>query len=307
VNDRVLAIINGRAGGATDEQQRDELTALLTGIFEDAEIVFTDEGTNVEELARGAVARGARMIVAGGGDGTINAIVSALAGSTTVLGLLPLGTLNHFAKDLHIPGSPAEAALVLAAGHLAHVDVGEVNGRVFVNNSGLGLYPATVILRDYRQRGGYRKWPAFAWAAMKALGRFRYLRIRVTTAEGEMIRRTPIVFVGNNRYEMEGLRAGKRDAIDRGELCLYIPRPRGRWHLIWFSILALLGRAWERDDFDYVFTDTITIESRHEHLRVSLDGEVAKLATPLAYRIRRGALRVVVPAPPPAVAAPAAA
>ncbi len=299
---RVLAIINGKAGGAVEAKDRDALTALITGQFANAEVVFTDEGTDVAELAAAAARRGAGMIIAGGGDGTINTVVSAIAGTDTVLGLLPLGTLNHFAKDLGIPPELADATLVLAAGHVARVDVAEVNGHVFVNNSGLGLYPATVVLREYRQRQGASKWPAFAWAATRALARYRRLTIRIRIDGQELIRRTPIVFVGNNRYEMEGLRAGKRDALDAGELCLYIPQPRGRWDLIWFSMLALLGRAYNRDDFDAFYTDAFRIESSLEHLHVSLDGEVTKLAPPLAYRIRKGALRVAVPEPVPAPA-----
>jgi diacylglycerol kinase family enzyme len=302
VNGAVLAIINGSAGGITDAPQREALTTLLTGVMPTADVTFTDESTDVAALARAAVAGGARMVIAGGGDGTISAIASAVAGTTTVLGLLPLGTLNHFAKDLGIPASAEDAARVLVEGQTMRVDVGEVNGRVFVNNSGLGLYPATVTLREYRQRQGIGKWPAFAWAVTKALSRYRQLRIRVRVDGRDLVRRTPIVFVGNNRYEMVGLRAGKRQALDAGELCLYIPRPRGPWHLVWFSILALMGRVSGRDDFDYLFADRFRIESSHEHLRVSLDGEVTSIAPPLEYRIRPGALLVAVPAPAAAAA-----
>jgi diacylglycerol kinase family enzyme len=295
VNASALAIINGRAGGLGEGQARDELRSLLEGALPSVDVVFTDESTDVAGLARAAVARGATLIIAGGGDGTINAVASAVAGTATVLGLMPLGTLNHFAKDLGIPASPADAARVLADGRTQRVDVGEVNGRIFVNNSGLGLYPATVRLREQRQRHGASKWPAFAWAAAKALARYRRLRIRLTIDGQALVRRTPIVFVGNNRYEMEGLRAGTRAAVDGGELCLYIPQPRGRWHLVWFSILALLGRAYDREDFDAFYSDAFTIESGHAHELVSIDGEVTRLTTPLTYRIRKGALHVMVP------------
>jgi diacylglycerol kinase family enzyme len=300
VSDAVLAIINGRARGVDETGAREALRSLLAAMLPGARIVFTDDRTEAGQLARKAVSAGTRMIVAGGGDGTINAVASALVGTDTVLGLLPLGTFNHFARDLKIPAGQDDAARVLAEGNVACVDVGEVNGRVFVNNSGLGLYPATVLLREYRQRSGITKWPAFVWAAAKALARYHKLGIRIRVDGQELLRRTPVVFVGNNRYEMEGLRAGTRASLASGELCLYVPRPRGRWHLVWFSVLALLGRVQGRDDFDYLFADRFRIESSHGHLRVSLDGEVTTLATPLEYRIRPGALKVAVPAPIPA-------
>ena len=294
MSERVVAIVNARAGSAGADD-RERLAALIRDAVGEADIVFADDGTDVGAVARQAVQAGARMVIAGGGDGTINAVASAVAGTETVLGLLPLGTLNHFSKDLAIPAEPADAARVLAEGNVTLVDIGEVNGRVFINNSGLGLYPATVVLRDYRRRQGFSKWPAFAWGAVKALARYRRLRIRLRIDGKDLVIRTPIVFVGNNRYDMEGLRAGKRAALDAGELCLYIPHPSGPWKLVWFSILALLGRVKDQEDFDHFYTDAFRIESSHEFLRVSLDGEVTKLQPPLEYRIRAGALRVAVP------------
>lgn len=291
----VLAIVNGQAGGIEAAEARRELKEQITARFPDAEVVFTDGATDVTQIAKAAIVRGTLLLIAGGGDGTINSVASAVAGTHAALGVLPLGTLNHFAKDLNIPVEVAGAMQVLADGHRASVDVAEVNGRLFLNNSGLGLYPTAVHLRDQRRKRGMSKWPAFVWAAFKALLRYRRLRVRVSVDGHHLTRTTPIIFVGNNRYEMEGLRAGKRDTVDGGQLCLYLPLPRGRLHLVWFSVLALFGRAFERDDFEYFFTDTLLIESGQPLLRVSIDGEVVRMKTPLRYRIRPRDLRVIVP------------
>ena len=113
--------------------------------------------------ARTASAR-ASIVVAAGGDGTISSVAAAVIDSPAALGVLPLGTLNHFAKDLHIPLDLAGAIAVVAAGHVGHVDVGQVNERVFVNNSSIGIYPSIVEEREALRRRGHRKWPAMALA-----------------------------------------------------------------------------------------------------------------------------------------------
>ena len=103
------------------------------------------------------------VIVAGGGDGTIHTIAAVLAGTGVPLGILPLGTLNHFAKDLGIPMELHDAVDVVAAARGVNVDVGEVNGIVFINNSSIGVYPYMVLDRErLRRRRRLQKW-ALAW------------------------------------------------------------------------------------------------------------------------------------------------
>lgn len=293
----VQVIINGTAGGMTSPESRQGLTRLIEDAYVGAAMVFTDEGMNVAQLAQQAVERGSKMIIAGGGDGTINAVASALVGTETILGVLPLGTLNHFAKDLGIPPELEAAIRTLITGKVMNVDVGEVNKRIFVNNSGLGLYPAIVRLREVQQRQGTPKWPAAFSATLKALVRYRLLTIRVSVNGQQLVRTTPIVFVGNNQYAMEGLSIGTRACLDAGQLCLYIPHPKGRLRLLWFSLSALFGQQHQSDDFDVVLTEELWIESRRRHVQVSIDGEVARMAPPLHYRVRPRALRVVVPLP----------
>lgn len=290
-------LLNGNAGSMGDDAARESLTSAISASFPDAEVVFMDEGSKVTELARSAVERGIGLVVAGGGDGTINAVASAVVGTETTLGVLPLGTLNHFAKDLGIPLELEPAVRVLSAGHMIKVDVGQVNDRIFLNNSGLGLYPDTVRLREAKQKSGVSKWPAAVWAAVKSLSRYRRLSLRVAVDGKRLHRLTPIVFVGNNEYEMEGVRVPSRSQLNDGKLCLYIPHPEGRLRLVWFSVRALLGKPQQGADFDALLTDQFSISSKHRHLRISIDGEVGDMATPLQYRIRPGSLRVMAPVP----------
>lgn len=246
--------------------------------------------------ARKAIDDGVQVVVAGGGDGTINAVASVLAGSGVAFGVLPLGTLNHFAKDIGIPLELDEAVRNVAEGRRIQVDVGEVNDRVFLNNSSLGLYPDIVHEREKQQhRLGRGKWPAAAWATIAALRRFPFLSVRLTVDGAQLARRTPFVFIGNNEYSMQGLSIGARERLDRGVLSLYVAQRPGRLGLLRFAFRAMCGRLAQERDFDVMLSKQFDIETRHAHLRVATDGEVTVMATPLRYRIRPAALTVIVP------------
>jgi diacylglycerol kinase family enzyme len=293
---RYCAIINGNAGGMASPEARETLTALLAAALPGSSLVFTADGDDPTALAKAAVGNGADMVVAGGGDGTINAVAAALVHTQCVLGVLPLGTLNHFAKDLEIPLDLEPAVDVLTRGSVMSVDVGLVNDQIFLNNSGLGLYPAIVLARESHQEQGWSKWPAAAWATLKALARYWRLTIKVSVEGKEIVRTTPIVFIGNNEYVLDGVQIPSRERLTGAVLCLYIPHPTGRLKLLWFSVRALFGRPRTGDDFDALLVTECRIESWHRHLRISIDGEVMHLPTPLHFKVQPGALRIMVPA-----------
>ena len=295
MNNKIRIIANGSAKGMIAAEARAEFTELVARELPAARIRFAELGENVQDLARSAIAEGASVVVAGGGDGTVNAIASVLAGTDTVLGVLPLGTLNHFAKNLGLPAEIDGALRILAAGKTVSVDVGAVNDRIFVNNSGLGLYPDVVHSRERRHKQGAIGWTAALGASVKALFRYRLLGIRVVVHGTQLLRRTPSVFVGNNEYSIQGFLEPTRTRLNAGVLCLYIPHPRGRLKFLWFAVRALFGKSHPDSEFDMTLTDALTIESRHHHLRVSLDGEVTLMAPPLKYSSRHNALQVIVP------------
>jgi diacylglycerol kinase family enzyme len=175
--------------------------------------------------------------------------------------------------------------------------VGEVNGRVFLNNSSLGLYPTIVRQREKQQeRLGRGKWPAFVWATLTVLKRYPFLNVRLSTDDQRLIRHTPFVFIGNNEYQMESFNVGARSCIDKGELSLYVAHRTGRLGLLRLAWRALFGGLRDEQDFDALCTKEIFIETRRpKRLRVATDGEVTVMTTPLHYRVRPGALRVLVP------------
>ncbi|MYN10934.1 diacylglycerol/lipid kinase family protein [Pseudoduganella aquatica] len=292
-------IINASAGLGYCGEFSQQLLAKFAAHGYMADITLAQSGEEMIAAARAAVEAGARMVVAGGGDGTINAVASVLAGTDVAYGVLPLGTLNHFAKDLKIPLELDAAIAAIATGGHVRVDVGEVNGRIFLNNSSLGLYPDIVRDREKQQsRLGRGKWLAFTWAALAALRRYPFLNVRLSVNGEEHARRTPFVFIGNNEYLMQGLNIGARERINGGKLSLYVAQRPSRLGLVRLAWHALLGTLARQRDFDVLLATEMEIDTRNvrdTRIRVATDGEVTVMHTPLSYRMRAGALIVVTP------------
>jgi diacylglycerol kinase family enzyme len=302
MTDHTLPIIlNGAAGTGKGQDVASALEAAFAKHGLRAKVYSAASGAELIELTQRAASERPCAIVAAGGDGTLNAVASVLAGTGIALGVLPLGTLNHFAKDLGIPLDIEGAAATIAANHAVEVDVGEVNGQIFINNSSLGLYPQIVRHRDTQQRRlGRGKWPALAWATLMALRRRSFMTVRLKLDEAESVYRTTFVFIGNNEYVMEGFSIGKRARLDAGRLSLYVSHRRGRVGLITLAFRALFHRLQQAKDFDALTAQCIVVETRRRAMHVATDGEVTTLPTPLEYRIRPRALRVLVPRAEPA-------
>ncbi len=292
---KIEVIINAGAGAGNqgDVQQRLAETFKAAGV--EARISLAHSGSEVVHLAQRAVRSRVEIVVAGGGDGTINSVASAVIDADKVLGVLPFGTMNHFAKDLNLPLDFAGAVETILAGHETRVDVGDVNGHLFLNNSSLGLYPIIISERQKQQRLGWGKWPAYIWAAYAVLRRYPFLSVRVGVDGKELRSRAPFVFIGNNEYEMETLNVGRRACLDKGELSLYMTNRTGRLGLLRLGLRAFIGGLRQEKDFVALCTKEIWIETRHKHLRVAVDGEVKVMERRLHYRVRPRALRVLTP------------
>jgi diacylglycerol kinase family enzyme len=290
-------IINAASGSSDKADERKILADFFAEKGIEAEINLARSGAEIVQMAKSAARGASQTIIAGGGDGTISAVAAELVDSDKTLGVLPLGTLNHFAKDLNISLDIKEAAQTIGDGYSVKVDVGEVNGQVFINNSSLGLYPDIVRRREQRQRLGYGKWNSLLRSAFRVFTRYPFLDIRLNAEDKKINTRTPFVFVGNNEYEMESFNIGGRTCLNGGHLSLYMTPHTGRFGLSRMALKALFGRLSQEKDFVSLCIDEVLIESRRRQLRVATDGEVSMMETPLHYRIRKGALRVIVPAP----------
>lgn len=296
-----IRVIVNRSGGTLkgSEDQEGRIVAAFETAGVDADVRMTESEDIFEALKDAAAAPGLDAVVAGGGDGTLSCAAGHLADSGRAFGVLPLGTLNHLARDAGIPADLEEAAKVIAAGHIREIDVAEVNGRVFVNNSSVGLYPDMVRLRELEQEKlGRSKRMAMLSAGITSLRHFRRHRLWISAPGLEAPIRTPFLFIGNNRYQVNLFGLGKRERLDEGELCLYAIRAKTRLHLLWAGIRGIFGRLDQQRDFITAYVAEAEISSTRPSLVLSADGETVRTETPLRYRIRPKALRLIVPAAP---------
>ena len=293
----IIVIVNATAGTGLPGDWAGQLQEKFVTAGLQAHVHVVQSGSEIEPTVANAVKEGAQMVVAGGGDGTVSAVASGLVGTGVTLGVLPMGTLNHFAKDLGIPLDQDEAIAVIAAGHVLDVDAGQVNDRIFINNSSLGLYPDIVREREKRQhRLGHGKWRALLAASIGAARRYPVVTVAIEVEGKTLLRRTPFVFIGNNEYTMEGFEIGAREALDRGTLSLYLTHRMGRFGLLQLALMALFKRLQQARDFDMLTATGFVVRTGHKRLRVATDGEVNVMEAPLEYRVLPAALRVIAPA-----------
>ena len=293
---RVIALLNRNSGSGGDPNAQPErqVADALAAAGLDAEVRCV-AGDQLDDEAKAAAAAGVDAVIAGGGDGTISTVAASLAGGDTPLGVLPMGTLNHFAKDLGIPLEIAAAAKIIAANNPRRIDLARVNDKIFVNNSSLGAYARALIDRDAtRSRLRLSKWPAMALAALKTFRRGALINVRLDV-EGTIYRlKTPLIFVGNNRYRLDLLKVGARDRLDAGVLSLYVARVQSRWGMLKLILNGALGRLQQDRDFETLYPREVWMETRRTRLHVAADGEVMRMNAPLHYEIMPQVLSVFV-------------
>lgn len=295
---RVAVVINTASGGLIGrEHLADEVAAGLAAAGLDARIIPHEAAEGLEARLDLAVAEGADAIVVGGGDGTITAAATRLLDTDIALGIIPLGTMNMLARDLGLPLEPGAAVAALATGEVRAIDAAEVNGHVFLCSSVIGL-PSRLGRHRERHRGKATlrtRW-LFFLAALRGTWRNRPMRLDVEMDGRRQVIFTRAVAVANNAYaEGFGLMM-RRARLDAGVLVLYVAKRFGILWSVWM-LLAMSFGAWrsgrmlaERS------APEVTLQTRRRRaLRVMNDGEHRLLHSPLVYRIRPKALRVIVP------------
>ena len=296
---KLLVLLNQSAGTLEKSETRDE-PQRIAAAFRDAGVdveVKSVEGDDIEPVAREALKTDIDGIVAGGGDGTLNTIANVVAGSGKAYGVLPLGTHNHFAKDLGVPLELEPACAALAAGDVTELPVAEVNGRIFLNFSALGFHPELVRHRDAQRKTlGREKWQAMIVALFRVFTRFPILRVKLITRDATIRRITPSVIVCNNPHQMKVFGVESASVPERGLLNVYVARRTRRLSMIWLFIRALFNRLDHAKNFEALALCEVTIDTPHRHARVSIDGEVTDMRPPLKYAVRMTGLRVIVPA-----------
>jgi diacylglycerol kinase family enzyme len=291
---RISVIINEKSRTAGRADAGGEIQALFAKAGAQVRLERISNPGDLAARARQAAARG-DLLVAAGGDGTVGAVAAVAVETRSTFAVLPMGTLNHFAKDLGIPSGLPEAVAVITAGHVHDLDVGEMNGRIFVNNSSVGIYPRMVWERNAEQQRGRGKWTAFAIAMARTWRRYRTTIARLSIDGRQVVARTPFIFVGNNAYHVEGFEIGARAALDRGRLSVFIAPECGRFEILTLPVRALRKRLTQDPKFASFEASEVSIELSRHRVSVAFDGEVALMRPPLRYRIRQRVLRTIVP------------
>ncbi len=295
-NSDICILLNVKSG----KRDKAEIPQRIAAAFEALGVPITlrrlHRGGEVEQSARQAVQDGFSTIVAAGGDGTICGVASAMADSGRVMGILPLGTFNYFARSLDIPEALEDAAQVIVQGAHRPTRVATINDELFLNNASLGAYP--LILRE--RETIYRRWGrsrvAAYWSVLKTLATLHHRLDLTVTADGVTQRfRTPLVFAVNNAYQLDQMGLQGRDAIAAGKLVLLIAPDTGRWGTLGNALALAAGRARRDRNFDLVTGTDITIDAPRISRHVARDGERGRMKPPFRLRVHEDALTLITP------------
>jgi diacylglycerol kinase family enzyme len=271
-------LMNIRSGSFTDESRKAVADAFVRAGL-DARIVALT-GPELQGAAEKAAAAG-NALVAAGGDGTVSTVAAVAVRTGATFGVIPLGTLNHFAKDAGIPLEIEPAVAAVAAGRVAPL------------NASVGFYARIVRERQLEQRRGHSKWIAFAMGLARAWRRYRQMTVRMTVDGKALVRRTPFVFVGNGDYIDEGPSLGRRRSLTSGHLWISLAPECSRGEMLVLVLRALAGRLTPDVKLEELRAAEVTIEPRGSGGGVAMDGELVVTSPPFTCAIQPAKLRTL--------------
>jgi len=294
----MLVLVNARSGRLPPERK----AAVLRDAFERhglrPELRLLRHASMLPDAIAAGLRDGAETIVVGGGDGTLSAAAGCLADTGRRMGVLPMGTFNYFARGLGIPADTASAVALLAHGQERRIAIGEVNGKVFLNNASLGVYSRILEQRELLYRRWGRSQLLAHLSVVLSLLRLRSsLSIQVTVDRTVVRRCTPMVFVANNAFQLAEFGLAGAECLERGHFALYVAPDCGRLALLGLAARLLAGRLRPARHFELLSGREVVVETRRRTRHLVRDGERSRVPGPYHFRLRPGALRVIAPAP----------
>jgi diacylglycerol kinase family enzyme len=284
---------NASSGAKPESPELVELRAAATA--EGLEPVAVSGDVDIPTVIRRQRAEGRKLFVAAGGDGTVNSVVQALVQTDSVFGVIPMGTFNHFARDLAIPLEWREALDVVLNGATKQIDTARVNDRFFVNNLSMGLYPELVARREERGRH-YPRWKARLYALITTMRKYPHVSITVESEHHQEVIRTHVFMVSNNSYDLSRLGIdAPRATLEEGRLSVYWLPHIPRLALMSFAAHYLRGKVKEAPGFRSFRTMRMKVNSGKSRLKVGIDGELFDLQPPLIITTVPQSLLVKVP------------
>ena len=297
-------VINARSGHYDADAEREVMARVFKDAGREFEFLQINEPSEITSLARRAVelarTRGG-VVVAAGGDGTINAVASAVLGSGCPFGVLPQGTFNYFGRTHAIPQDTQAAATALVGASISPVQVGKVNGQVFLVNASVGLYPQLLEDREaWKKQLGRSRVVAFASGLATLLRSQIQLQLQIESAGQTTALRTPTLVICNNHLQLAQVGIAEKDteAVEHGRLAGVVVRPIGTLALFGLLIRGLLGRLGDAENIDsFSFRRLTVTPKRRRRIKVATDGEVTWMRPPLVFEVASEPLLLLVPAP----------
>lgn len=267
-------------------------------------LIEVRDARQIEGLSAQAVASAKRengIVVAAGGDGTLNAVANAVLDHSLPFAVLPQGTFNYFGRNLAIPADTAEATRMLLSGRIEPVQVGRVNGRVFLVNASLGLYPKLLEDREaYKKQFGRTRLVALFAGIATLLRQHRVRVIRLESEQGERTLRTPTLFVGNNALQLEQIGVPEAAALASGVLVGIALRPVGKLALLGLLLHGAMGKLGDAEHVEQFTFPRLAVKSAHAYsrrrIKVAMDGEISWMKMPLVFEVAPKPLQLIVPA-----------
>lgn len=289
-------LVNLKSGRGTQHPDVQDLQDAFEAHGISAAITRLKPGDDIPAIAAELARNGAGLVVAAGGDGTICGVASGLVGTDTVMGVIPLGTFNYFGRSLDIPETIEEAVAVIARDHRKSLPVGVINGRVFLNNTSLGIYPQILRTRETVYARWGRSRIAAYWSVMKTMMRLpRRLKLTVTTKDEQREVKTSLLFAVSNAFQLRQMGLEGAECIENGELAVLIAPNVGRLGLLKNGLALMLGRAQRNQDFELLCAQSLHITAKQKSLLVARDGERTRIKAPFDLELRQGALTVLTP------------
>ncbi len=300
----LFVVLNAASGHKDSEQEREVLANVFNGAGRAFEFLQFDDPSDIKQVSAKAVAlaqekRG--VVVAAGGDGTINAVAAAVLRSGCPFGVLPQGTFNYFGRANAIPQDAKAAAIALLGASISPMTVGEVNGRVFLVNASLGLYPQLLEDREaWKQQFGRSRFVAFVSGLATLFQARGQLKLDIELAGQTTRLRTPTLFIGNNHLQLSqvGIQADHADAVNNGELAAIAVHPMSTLSLMGLLARGVIGRLGDADNIDSFSFRKLKVSLRGKRrVKVATDGEIIWMTSPLVFQVADTKLLLMVPAP----------
>jgi diacylglycerol kinase family enzyme len=292
-NPDICVLANPRSGTA---QRNPGAVERAMAVFGDRAVLRPFSGDPADEAAK-AAREGFRVIVAAGGDGTVAGVAHALAKTSAAMAVLPLGTFNYFARGLKMPEDPEAAALAILEGTTHDIAVGTLNGRVFLNNVSIGLYPAILEEREaaYARFGRYRILAHLA--SLRTILRFqRPYRMQLHQDGTGTLVRSPMAFVARSAYQLDQFGLIGADAISDDRFVLFLAHDATRMGFLRLAWRLIRRKVDHGRDVTVSTPRRITLDVRgRRRISVALDGEKLKMRLPLKIALADDLLHVILP------------